>query len=76
MQSLQLLVRHSVKVSVENFETLNTFDPNIGLLFMVGIPSVDGCKVTRLAGPFQRLTGLSDSVFLDRNRGSTMRAGC
>jgi hypothetical protein len=66
-----------VTVSVENFETLNTFDPNKGLLLlMVGIPSVDGCKVTRLAGPFQRLTGLSDSVFLDRNCGSTMRAGC
>ena len=77
LQSLQSLVRHSVTVSVENFETLNTLDPNIGLqLFIVGDTIRDGCEVTRLAGPFQRLTGLTDSVFLNRNRGSAMWAGC
>ncbi len=43
---------------------------------MVGDTISDGCEVTRLAGPFQRLTGLTDSVFLNRNRGSAMRAGC
>jgi hypothetical protein len=32
--------------------------------------------VTRLAGPFQRLTGLTESMFLNRHRGSAMRAGC